>query len=243
MNSKTKFIVHAVAALFLAIGSIDFIGGALVGNVVKFPDGFELPLGDLQGIAVDSDGNIYCGVQYYSRVQVYDSEGNYIRGTFIDSAGGAFRIRINPDDQLEVATARNDKLYRFGKGGTLLTELSDVGYYFQEFGKSSETQYHDVRQNATYQIRWSFLGAYVVKKSASGERKVIVKTPFHKWLFQGPSPAWFFWMIAVLIYACMNKHSLKHILGIDRIDKDRHLFWIIKRQLLKNEKDRNGVES
>ena len=228
MNSKVKFIVHAVAALFLAIGSIGFFAGFLVGNVVKFPEGFELPLGVLKGIAVDSDGNIYCGTWYYSRVQVYDSKGHYIRGTFVDSAGGAFRIRINHNDQLEVATARNNKLYRFGKDGTLVTELSDVGYYFDGFGKNGETQYNDVRQNATYQIRWSLLGAYVVKKSASGETKVIVRTPFHKWLFQGPSPGWFFLMVAAIMFACVRKHSLKHILRIDRIDKDRHEWRSVK---------------
>jgi hypothetical protein len=233
MKKKAKFVVYAVAALFVAIGSIDFLAGALIGNVVKTPDGFELPLGDLKGIAVDSDGNIYCGTQYYSRVQVYDSEGHYIRGKFVDSAGGAFRIRINPNNELEVATARNDKLYRFGKDGTLVTELSDVGYYFSEFGKSGETQYYDEKQNVTYQIRWSLLGAYVVKKSASGERKVIVKTPFHKWLFQGPNPAWFFLMVGILMFACTEKHFLNHLLGLDRIDKDKHIFWKIKRALEK----------
>ncbi len=230
MNSKAKFIVRTVAALFLAIGSIGFFAGFLVGNVVKFPEGFELPLGELKGIAVDSDGNIYCGTWYYSRVQVYDSEGNYIRGTFVDSAGGAFRIKINRNDELEVATARNDKLYRFGKEGTLVTELSDAHHYFDEFGEIGETQYHDKSQNATYQIRWSLLSAYVVKKSASRDTKVIVRTPFHKWLFQGPNPAWFFLLVGALMFACVSKRPLKHILGIDRIDKDRHLLWKIKRK-------------
>ena len=30
---------------------------------------FEMPLGALEGVAVDSDGNIYCASQFYSRVQ------------------------------------------------------------------------------------------------------------------------------------------------------------------------------
>ena len=236
MKKMAKFVIRAVAVLLGTIGFIGFMAGPVITlGGVEIPDEYELPLGDLEGIAVDSEGNIYCGAQFYHRVQVYDSEGHYIRGTFINSSGGAFRIRINPDDQLEVATARNDKLYRFEKNGTLVTELSDVGYYFDEFGESGETQYHDVRQNATYRIRWSPLGAYVVKKSASRERKVVIRTPFHKRLFQGPCPAWFFAMVGALIYACTMKHPLNYLLGLDRIDKDKCIFWKIKRALQKKE--------
>jgi hypothetical protein len=231
MNTKAKFAVHALAAMFLVIGFVDFFAGAVIGNVVKVPDWFELPLGDLRGIAVDSDGNIYCGTQYYSRVQVYDSEGNYIRGTFVDCCGGAFRIRISQNDGLEVATARNDKLYRFGKDGTLVTEFSNVPQYFDEFGETGETQYRDQRHDTTYRIMWSPFGAYVVKRSASGEKRVIVRTPFYKWLFQGPNPGWFFCMVGALMFAFTKKHPLSYLLGLDRIDKDKHLFWIIKRRL------------
>ena len=237
MNSKVKFAVRLGAVLLGTIGFIGlFAGPVITSGVVEIPDRFELPLGALEGIAVDSEGNIYCGVGYYSRVQVYDSEGHYIRGIFIDSAWGAFRIRINPNDELEVATVRNDKLYRFGKDGTLVAELSDVHHYFNEFGEIGETQYYDEKQNVTYQIRWSPFGAYVIKKSSSGQRIIIVRTPFHKRLFQGPFPAWFFAMVGALIYACTMKHPLNYLLGLDRIDKDRHIFWIIKRRLLKNKK-------
>ena len=232
MNSKVKFVVRAIAALLMAIGFVDFLAGVVIGNFVKTPDGFELPLGDLKGIAVDSDGNIYCGTQYYSRVQVYDSEGHYIRGTFVDSAGGAFRIRINQNDELEVATARNDKLYRFGKDGTLVNELSDVHHYYGEFGEMGETQCYDGRQNTTYRIRWSPLGSYIDKKGVSGKTKVIVRIPFYKWLFQGPYPAWCFAMAGAPLYGCTKKHPLNYLLGLDRIDRDKHLFWIIKRRLL-----------
>jgi hypothetical protein len=235
MKKKAKFVIRTVAVLLGTIGFIGFMAGAFVGNVVEIPDEFELPLGALEGIAVDSEGNIYCGVQYYHRVQVYNSEGHYIRGTFVDSAGGSFRIRINQNDELEVATVRNDKLYRFGKDGTLVTELSDVDHYFDEFGETGETQYYDERQNVTYQIKWSPFGAYVIKRSASGEPKVIVKTPFHKWLFQGPYPAWFFGIVGAIVYGCTMKHPLNYLLGLDRIDKDKCIFWKIKRALEEKE--------
>jgi hypothetical protein len=161
---------------------------------------------------VDSEGNIYCGLQFYSRVQVYDAEGNFNYGKFIDSAGGAFRIRINNNDQLEVATARNDKLYLFARDGTLVNELSDVGHYFRNFGQTGETRFHDKRQNVTYYRRPSLLGPYIVKRDSFGEKKTIIKTPFHKWLFKGPLPAWFFGLIGAVMSVFIRKNLLKRLL-------------------------------
>jgi len=215
MNEKIRYIIRIIAVLFLVIGCIGFLAGAITGLGFDFRnlDSFELPLGCLEGIAVDSEGNIYCGLQFYSRVQVYDAEGKFIYGKFINSAGGPFRIRINKNDQLEVATAGNDKLYIFGKDGTLVHELSDVGHYFHDFGETGETRFYDKRHNTNYFRRPSFLGSYIAKMDLSGEKKVIIKTPFHKWLFKGPLPAWLFIAVGGAMSIFVSKEPLKHIPG------------------------------
>lgn len=215
MNKRTICVIRIVAALLGAIGCIGWFAGAVtgLGFEFRFLDLFELPLGYLRGITVDSEGNIYCGLQFYSRIQVYDAEGKFIYGKFIDCAGGAFRIRINENDQLEVATVRNDELYVFEKDGTLVNELSGSGrYYFDIFGETGETRYHDKRQNTTYVKRLSLLGSYIVKENPSGEKRVIITTPFHKWLFMGPFPAWFFVMIAGGVVVFVRKDPFKHLL-------------------------------
>jgi hypothetical protein len=197
----------------LVVGFIGFISGFITsafGVAFNNLDSFELPLGDQSGIAVDSEGNIYCGLRFYSRFQKYDPEGNFIYGKFIDSAGGAFRIRISQDDQLEVATARNDKFYIFAKSGSLVSELSDAGHYFQDFGKSNENGFHDKKQNTIYFRRPALLGPYIVKKDSSGEEKVIIKIPFYKWFFKGPLPAWFFIVIGGIISVFLRKNPLKY---------------------------------
>jgi len=213
MNKKTRYAIRIVATFFVAIGSIGWFAGALTGLGFDFRnlDSFELPLGCLEGIAVDSEGNIYCGLQFYNRVQVYDAEGKFIYGKFIDSAGGTFRIRINENNQLEVATARNDKLYLFEKDGTLINELSNVGHYFYDFGETGKTRYHDKRHKTTYLIKWSPVGSYVAKKDLLGEEKIIIRTPFHKWLFMGPLPAWLFAAVGVVMFMFVSKDPLKHI--------------------------------
>jgi len=228
MNENTRYVIRIVAALFLIVGSIGFLAGAITGLGFEFRnlDSFELPLGCLEGIAVDSDGNIYCGLQFYSRIQVYDPEGKFIYGKFVNSAGGAFRIRINEKDQLEVATARNDKLYVFEKDGTLVNELSDVGHYFHNFGKTGETRFHDKRQNVTYFKKSSFLGPDIATKDSSGEKKVIIKTPFHKWLFKGPLPAWLLALVGVVMFKFVGKNPFKNLLRRKQEKKNNQILFL-----------------
>lgn len=221
MNKKTRYVIRIIAYLFLVVGFIGFISGFVTsafGVAFNNLDSFEFPLGDQSGIAVDSEGNIYCGLRFYSRIQVYDAEGNFIYGKFIDSAGGAFRIRMNKDDQLEVATARNDKFYIFARDGSLVKELSDVGYYFQDFGNTNENGFHDKKHNVTYFRRPALLSPYIGKKDSSGDERVIIKTPFHKWLFKGPLPAWFFIMIGGVISLFLRKNP-SQLFSKEKIDK------------------------
>ena len=216
MNKRAGYIIRIVGVLLILVGGAGFMAGFVLQRANRFGyhpsslNSFELPLGDLEGIAVDSEGNIYCGAQFYSRIQVYDAEGKFLYGRFIDSNGGAFRIRINEDDRLEVATLRNHKLYLFDKNGNLVHEWSGVGHhYFHDFGRAGETRYYDERENVNYLRRGSLFYAYIVKRDSSGQERVIVRTPLHKWLFQGPLPAWMFGVIGVIVLNCDGKRTRK----------------------------------
>lgn len=226
MNNKIKYLIRIIAVLFLVIGTIGFFIPCLIFFIDLdsiFPDSFELPFGDLKGIAVDSKGNIYCGLPPYSRVQVYNKDGKYIYGKFFDSNGGAFRIRINNNDQLEVATARNDKLYVF-ENSNLINELSNVGYFYDEFGKAGETRYHDQKQNVTYMIKSALLYPYVVKRDSLGKENIVIRTSFYKWLFAMPLPSWLFVVVGAILSTITLKDPWKHIL--------RRYYW--KKFIMKN---------
>ncbi|MHC4678859.1 MAG: hypothetical protein ACYTEK_09200 [Planctomycetota bacterium] len=65
MKKSTRYIMWILTILFLAVGGIGLFGGALSGLGFfrfEFLNSFELPLGHLEGIALDSQGNIYCGL-------------------------------------------------------------------------------------------------------------------------------------------------------------------------------------
>jgi len=225
VSKKTRYFIRIIGVLFLAVGSVGFMSGFLShflpDSLQEVLDCFELPLGDLSGIAVDSEGDIYCGLQYFSRVQVYDAEGEFLYSVHIGTAG-SFRIRINEDDQLEVATARNDKLYLFDKDGNLVRGWSDVGHYFSDFGKTGETRFYDDKENATYFRKGYPIYAHVVKRDSTGQENIIIRTPFHKWLFQGPLPAWFLCLIGIVA------------LGISRGLGYWQVFWARKMAKLEN---------
>lgn len=220
--------IAILARLLMIIGFIGWFSGFILSSGLYriIPDSFEMPLGDLQGIAVDSEGNIYCGSKYYSRIQVYDIDGRFLYGRHIASAMGVFKIKINNYDQLEVATYSGDKRYIFAKDGTLLSKRSNAANFLAGFDKINNYYCYDEKRDITYRIKpillpWPksmpFLGSHIVKKDASGKETVIIKTPFYKWLFMGPFPGFLLLFIGLLIYNI--------IVG----KKTKWLFWTINK--------------
>ena len=212
MFRKCLYLVTRIFYLIMIIGMVGIWGGFLVkiGLYRVIPDSFEMPLGSLSGIAVDSEGKIYCGSQFYSRVQVYDSEGKFLHGIFINT-GGMFLIRINSNDQLEVVIERGDKLIRFDKDGELVYSSSADPNYSDGFDKKSGYYCYDEQRDITYLKKPILLpsiflfGSHVIKKDSSGKETVIIETPFLKWLFMGAQPAFFFGVFGAIGSFIANK--------------------------------------
>ena len=211
-----SYLVTRILFLIMIIGIAGFVGGLLVQmRLYKvIPDSFEMPLGSLSGIAVDSEGKIYCGSQFYARVQVYDTEGKFLHGMSLNTSGGMFWIRINSNDQLEVAALRGEQLIRFDKNGKLLSSRSGVPNFSDGFDKESGYYCYDEQRDITYRIESillplpeyiSIFGLHVIKKDSSGKETVIIKTPFLKWLFMGPFPALFFVVFGTYSSIIANK--------------------------------------
>ena len=221
-------IIATFACLLTISGLIGCLSGILMsyGLYKIIPDSFEIPLGELEGIAVNSEGNIYCGTKYYSRIQVYDIEGRFLYGKHIDSTMGPFKIKINSNDQLEVSIYSGYQKLIFSKDGTLLSKSASKSYYLLGFEKINDYYCYDEERDITYQIEpillpWPksmpFLGSHVVKKDASGTETIIIKTPFYKWLFMGPFPGFLFMFIGFPTYSIILGKKVKIKL----------LFWTI----------------
>ncbi len=215
-------IISIFARLLTIIGFIGFVSGFIIPSGL-IPDSFEIPLGNLKGIAVDSEGNIYCGAQFYSRFQVYNAKGKFLYGKCFNSGGGAFKIKINSDDKIEIMTYRGKRKYLFDNDGTLLYKRKNLSSYKVGFEQVDDFYCYDRKQEITYQIKPILLppvifahstliapfGSHVVEIDSSGKETVIIKTPFYKWLFMGLFPAILFILIGGFVYCIIIGKKVK----------------------------------
>jgi hypothetical protein len=82
--------LRILGIVLLSLGGVGWFSGFL--DIPWAGSKYEMPPGDLRGLAVDASGNICCGAQSYSRVQKYDPEGRFLFSLRIGAGGGAFRI-------------------------------------------------------------------------------------------------------------------------------------------------------
>ncbi len=161
-----------------------FLGGAL------FPN--EVPIGHCLGVVVDHQNRIYLGEGFYGKIQVYDSEGNFLKGWPVDAAGGVFRMRLSDQNKLEVATVRTNRLLTYDANGQLLETKENVGRdLYDEWSQVDECKYQD-REGNLYEYQNILTFPRVIKTSPTGHKSVIVSTSIRQWLFTGPFPAWLF---------------------------------------------------
>src|ERR1051326_160901 len=95
-------------------------------------------MGFAERSATDNKGQLYCGSMGWARIQVYDWDRHFLRGWFVNAYGGTFRLHVNGDGNLEIATARQGMLYVYDENGRLLSSQSDVRHYFEEFEHQDE---------------------------------------------------------------------------------------------------------
>jgi hypothetical protein len=125
---------------------------------------------------VDTQGHVYCLSRFYNRLQLFNSDGKFVRGWFVDTPRGPVRMWTDDQDHLHVATKPESKLFVFNPRGRLLsaTRISD---FDKEFGRASPAQMTDASGN-TYKIKSPHLRPKVVKITPSGAESVVISDPF-----------------------------------------------------------------
>lgn len=94
----------------LLIGAAAFLSGF----IFSLPwagrlDSIELPLGDPQGLAVDSSGRIYVGSRAYRRLHRYAADGSFDRAWHAEVGKGTWLLAIDGNDraQLKIGEGRD----------------------------------------------------------------------------------------------------------------------------------------
>ncbi|MCT4594562.1 MAG: hypothetical protein N4A57_09900 [Anaeromicrobium sp.] len=187
-----KRVLTFVAVCMLVFGGVGFC--SKMGSVSSCHKYYkQYPLNDKNGIAVDSEGNIYIGEGETESIQVYDSLGNFQYGfSFPTGGGGWFAFGIK-EDKINIVTARTDSYFIFDKGELIYSE-KEIGY--NRCGEL-ETEYHMTAENTfstgskTYDI--SSLNIVSVEDKSNGKvEKIHLDVPV--W----PFSAWVFWRIAAI---------------------------------------------
>ena len=162
-----------------------------------------MPLGDLSGVAVDNNNNIYCVANFYYRIQKYAPNGSFLKGW--PSLDNNPRIKINEHDQLEVANDKRtrkedhpDSLSTYDSEGNLISEKIVDGCY-KQFGEECEKMCH-TKSGDAYLIKNKWLWPHIVKTTPSGISETVVTTPWYRWLLLGPFPAWIFFAVGLFSF-------------------------------------------
>lgn len=148
----------------------------------------QFPLGDLGGIAVDDEGNVYLASIAYERIQVYNSQGEFSKGYFVESGGGLFDIWIE-DNHLHAVISRGYRYHVFDLNGKLIrrTKIGSHDEYEKLLKKAAGLEIQDAFGN-TYAIQSAERFPKVVKISPNGEQSVLINNPWYLCLLQNAQP-------------------------------------------------------
>lgn len=154
--------------LFVALG-LALLGGGVAGQVYEASrSAGDAPLlRQPNAIAVSDAGEIFVFSEW-GRVRVFSPQGRELRSWRVDTRSGMAVLAFEAPQVLLVATARNDRLYRFSPVGELLDSVRDpaaldrIGTRRRKWAKGPS--------GGTYQVS----DMSVLRRDPGGEVRVVV---------------------------------------------------------------------
>jgi len=195
-------LIPAISILAGSIGLfiIAFFCESVIGPIPSTK--FMLSLSNAEGIAVDNKSNIYVGSKIYSRIQVYNENGKFLRGWFAPLSKGRRHIEITDDG--DVILKLSGRMWAYDPNGNLLYEKEYAQSKFdEEFGFSKNISTKDFQDNK-YEIKNPILNPRVVKISPSGKEMVVICDPFGFQLTRQPFPGFLFLIVSLLLYTWLS---------------------------------------
>jgi hypothetical protein len=201
-----------IGLFFILTGFSGFLSGpfASLGMLKWIPQSFEFPLSTVEGIDIDKDGNLFVACAFYSRIQMYNPKGDFVRGWFLDdTGGGAMKIKVNNENDIEVAIFKGRKIDIFDETGELLKssqyDRSDLSFWdsFEQKGKNI----FDDKTRQKYSVE-SFAFTRITQKSPNGVKN-IGRNAFYLFPAQGPFQGWLTAITGMILAGWAEKKKLK----------------------------------
>jgi hypothetical protein len=182
-------IVGGIGKALFFVGPALAIGGCLWSRFSAPEQApVEFPLGEVHDVATDSRGRIYVAEGFYARVQRYSPGGEFELGWSVPT-GGVFALRTTPDDHVQVATARANKLLTYNADGQLVSATTHDGKMSQEFASETET-------TGDYAVRRGLCPHVVDMRTG----QTVISTPWPKRLVAAPFPALGYTGLGLLLF-------------------------------------------
>jgi len=196
-KSKKVLLLETLSLILFIVAILGWFGSTLIRKTDIVQPNTELPYAHLRGIVVDEQNNIYLGVQYFGRIQMYDAQGCFQKGWFIESDGGLFRLKTNDQGQLEVATARTNLHYTFDQNGNIISVTENS----ESFDNFTEINEYEVRSKdgTIYTITFPMIWPQIIKTTIEGQSSTIISIKPYSWFFIGTVPALFCGVLAILL--------------------------------------------
>jgi hypothetical protein len=163
----------------------------------------QFPISNPSGFAVDRQGRVYLALPAYSRIQVYDSNGHFLKSWFVITAGGVFDIWIE-EDLLHAVTARPNSHDVFNLDGQLLTRTHIASFNEDDrlSKKAGGLKELNISGN-TYSIRSPRWSPKVLKTAVDGHQVTAIQDPLHLWILQEMQPLLFLTLAGIVLTAIL----------------------------------------
>ncbi len=183
-------------------------------RTIIFPNNVQFPLSRIGGITVDSDSNIYLALSHYSRIQKYNSKGEFIRGWFVNTSG-VFGIWAH-NSYIHAILARTHKHAVFDLDGSAIEyiDVTDINEELSLWEKAEKNVGKDPYGNM-YLVEYSKWSQIVMKINPNGEKSLVIRNPFYFRLVYDPQPSWYLMMIGLfmsVIFGMLLKYRIGSLL-------------------------------
>ena len=184
--------------IFLAlVGATGFLAGFYLASGADQAAlrSVELPLSDIQDMAVDSQGRTYLASAFYSRIQRYDAQGRFQLGWAAQSEGGPLTVALKGNDTIVSEAERRGSLLLFDLDGHLLAERPSTTPTSWPMGESVTAERPD---GSHLFLRRGTLSSTIVRDSAGVIAPLIVGPRSLRYL--GGFPAFLLFAAGMVLY-------------------------------------------
>jgi hypothetical protein len=196
--AKSLFIVNFIFWFCtLGVCAVCFVAG-LVG-IRMVSSQIQFPIADVWTIDVDSNGQVYCFDALYSRLQLFDNDGRFVRGWFVAPKAKFASFGLYVDENDRPCIFQNEKKYIYTSEGQLISvtqtqPISDRESY-ADYSKSTAQD----NSGNIYTSVESFFSPWKLIKSNGENESVLISEPIGLW-FVGP----LFPMLAFIILSLFS---------------------------------------